>query len=95
MSHELFTVKHSFVLNGRGLVLVPEPEIDNSVLNAGDPLVVKRADGSELAVTICSIEILSGRDESNQPMSTFAIVLPKRFTRDDVPVGCSVWSARN
>ena len=95
MSHELFTVKHSFVLDGRGLVLVPEPEIDNSVLNAGDPLVVKRADGSELAVTICSIEILSGRDESNQPMSTFAIVLPKRFTRDDVPVGCSVWSARN
>ena len=95
MSHELFTVKHSFVLDGRGLVLVPEPEIDNSVLDAGDPLVVKRADGSELAVTVSSIEILSGRDESNKPMSTFAIVLPKRFTCDDVPVGCSVWSGSN
>ena len=95
MSHELFTVKHSFVLDGRGLVLVTEPAIDSSVLDAGDPLVVKRADGSELAATVNSIEILSGRDESNQPTSTYAIVLPRRFTRDDVPVGCSVWSASN
>ena len=93
MSHELFTVKHSFVLDGRGLVVVPDPSIDGDMLDAGDSIIVKRNDGSELSATVSSVEILSGRDESMQPMSTFAIVLPKRFTCDDVPVGCSVWSA--
>ena len=93
MSRELFSVKHSFVLDGRGLVVVPDPAIDGDVLAAGDPIIVKHCDGSELSATVSSIEIISGRDESMQPMSTFAIVLPKRFTRDDVPVGCSVWSA--
>lgn len=93
MSRELFTVKYSFVLQGRGLVIVPEPAIDSEVLDAGDPIVLKRNDGSELSTNVSSIEIISGRDKSMQPRSTFAIVLPKRFTRDDVPVGCSVWSA--
>ena len=95
MSRELFTVKHSFILDGRGLVVVPDPAIDVEVLAAGDSIIVKHGDGSELPATVSSIEIISGRDESMQPISTFAIVLPKRLTRDDVPVGCSVWSAPN
>ena len=85
MSHELFTVKHSFVLDGRGLVLVPEPAIDSSVLDAGDPLVVKRADGSELAATVSSIEILSGRDESNQPCLLYTSPSPRDLSTSRMP----------
>ena len=92
MSRELFTVKHCFVLEGRGLVLVPEPAIDGDAISAGDSILIRRGDDSELLATVSSIEILSGRDADMHPVSTFAIVLPERFSRDAVPVGCSVWS---
>jgi hypothetical protein len=53
---------------------------------AGDPLLLKRPDRSELRTTIGSLEVLDS-NPSNQ-----VVVLLKELGKKDVPIGTEVWS---
>jgi hypothetical protein len=78
----MFTVKHSFTIEGRGLVLVPEPCIEGDTFDIHDHLKIIRPDGTEIRSTIRSIEILSSRTES-----TWVVMIWKSLTASDVPPG--------
>jgi hypothetical protein len=86
MARRLFTVSDTFLIRGRGLVPVPGLPISEERFRAGDPLLLKRPDGTELRTTIGSLEILDP-NPTNQ-----VVVLLKELVKEDVPIGTEVWS---
>ena len=82
----VYSVKHSFHLDGRGLVLVPEPEIEGSTFRIGDKLAITRPDGSQLNVTVKYIEILSSRTES-----TWVVVINGATNNVEIPERSKFW----
>ena len=75
------------MIRGRGLVPVPGIiPVGEERFRAGDPLLLKRPDGSELRTTISSLEILDP-NPTNQ-----VVVLLKELAKEDVPIGTEVWS---
>jgi hypothetical protein len=75
------------MIRGRGLVPVPGiVPVGDERFRAGDPLLLKRPDGSELRTTIGSLEILDPN-----PTNQVAVLL-KELGKEDVPVGTEVWS---
>jgi hypothetical protein len=87
MPRRLFTVSDTFFIRGRGLVpvsgIIP---VGDERFRAGDPLLLKRPDGSEVRTTIGCLEILDP-NPTNQ-----VVVLLKGLSKEDVPVGTEVWS---
>ena len=81
-SASTYSVQHSFVLDGRGVVLVPEPPIDGTTFIAGDILTIDCPSGAESVETIKSIEILSSREKS-----TWAIVVAGNPKNIQIPPG--------
>ena len=75
------------MIRGRGRVPVPGiiPVGDERV-RAGDPLLLRRPDGSELRTTIGSLEILDPNPTHQ------VVVLLKELGKEDVPIGTEVWS---
>ena len=65
-----YSVKHSFRLDGRGVVIVPAPEIDGATFRIGDRLAIVHPDGTQHQTCVKYIEILSSRTES-----TWVVVL--------------------
>jgi hypothetical protein len=87
MARRLFIVEDTFFITGHGLVPVPGiVPIDGERFRVGDPLLLKRPDGSELRTTIGGLEILSP-NPTNQ-----VVVVLKGLTKEDVPVGTEFWS---
>jgi hypothetical protein len=75
------------MIRGRGLVPVPGIiPVGDERFRAGDRLLLKRPDGSELRTTIGSLEILEP-NPTNQ-----VVVLLKELRKEDVPIGTEVWS---
>lgn len=87
MQRRLFTVTRTFVVPGRGLVLVPgiAPTADET-FRVGDPLLLKCPDGTERSTTIGGLEFSSPNPKGE------VVVMLYEFGRDDVPVGTEVWS---
>jgi len=87
MSRHLFTVEDTFLIRGRGLVLVPGiiPRGEER-FRAGDPIALVMPDGSSARVNIGSLELLNPNTRGGVP-----IVL-KEASKKDVPVGTEVWS---
>lgn len=72
---------------GRGLVLIPGiVPIGDERFRIGDPLLLKRPDGSEVRTTIGGIELMIPVRNHD-----FTIVL-KELIKEDVPIGTEVWS---
>jgi hypothetical protein len=85
MARRVFNVADMFTIRGRGVVLLPGlTPINDERFRVGDPLLLKRPDGSELGTWIGGIEFFSGTPEYP--------VLLKGLTEDDVPFGTEVWS---
>jgi hypothetical protein len=83
----LFIVSGTFLIRGRGLVLLPGiMSVGQERFHAGEPLLLRRPDGTELLTTITSLEIMIPN-----PRHEVVVVL-KELTRDDVPIGTVVWS---
>ena len=90
MARLLFVVEDAFFIKGRGLIPVPGivPEGDERY-RVGDPILLKRPDGSRLEWTIGGIEML----HCNPPrQANDVIILLKGLNKEDVPVGSEVWS---
>ncbi len=86
MSHLLFIVEDTFLIRGRGLVLAPGiPHSDQTRIRVGDPLQLKRPNGSTFETAIAGIEFLTPN-----PMRVTPILLTN-LCKDDVPVGTEVW----
>lgn len=87
MPRKLFTVAETLIVPGRGIVLVPGiAPVGNERFHVGDPLLLKRPDGMEMATTIGSLEFLCPNPDNE------VVVVLHEFGKDDVPVGTEVWS---
>ena len=82
----LSKVEDTFLITDRGLIIVPGiPRNEKGwKLSDGEPLELRRPDGTSLQTTIAAIE-LGGRGKFT------AILLPRELTKDDVPIGTEVW----
>jgi len=87
MGRRLFVVEDTFTIKGRGQVLVPAilPEGDEC-FRAGDPILLRKPDGSAIATRIGALEMLCPNPRGD------VVILLKEFAKADVPVGTEVWS---
>lgn len=85
MARRMFNVADTFTIRGRGVVLQPGLNpINDERFRMGDPLLLKRPDGTELGTWISGIELFSGTPE--------VPVLLSGLSKEDVPLGTEVWS---
>ena len=83
----LFTVADTLVIRGRGLVLTPGiVPMGRERFRAGDPLRLKRPEGTILPTAIGNLELPT----PNPKQEIF--VLLKGLAKEDVPIGTEVWS---
>lgn len=88
MVRRLFTVQDSFFIQGHGIVPVPGivPQ-GNERFHVGDPILLKRPDGSSLAWQIDGLEVICGG-----PPRDDVVILLKGLGKEDVPIGTEIWS---
>jgi len=88
MARRLFVVEDTFYIKGRGLVPVPGivPEGEER-FQVGDPISLKRPDGSALAWRIGGLEMIHTAVPRND-----VVILLAGLTKEDVPIGTEVWS---
>jgi hypothetical protein len=86
MSALLCIVADVFQLPGRGCIVTPGAAADlNPLPRAGDPVVLKRPDGSELATTIRGLDRFGGPPGGGIP------ILLAGVEKADIPIGTEVW----
>src|SRR6266581_1386688 len=86
----LFTVTETFTVQGRGIVLLPELQpVGDEHFRNGDPLRLRRPDGSEDLVPIGGLTFLCALEEKCQ-----LVVLLSGKEKGYVPVGTEVWSVK-
>jgi hypothetical protein len=84
----LFTVTETFLIPGRGVVLLPELRpVGEEKFKIGDPLRLRRPNGAEDSVRIGGLEFLKPLEGNCQ-----LVVMLLGVTQQDVPVGTEVWS---
>ena len=77
-----------FQITGRGCVITPGvPKSGDFRLKIGDPLLLKRPDGSEVRTTLGGIEMGGSPAYPGIP-----ILLGSELTKDQVPIGTEVWT---
>jgi hypothetical protein len=87
MERRLFTVTDTFLIQDRGLVLVPGiAPVDDESFRVGDALLLKRPDGVEITTTIGGLELLCPNPKNE------VVVMLHEFGKEDVPLGTEVWS---
>ncbi len=87
MARRLFTVADTFLVRGRGVVLLPGiVPVGDERFRVGDALLLKRPNGSEIQTTIGGLEMFQGTIKPDIP------VLLNGLGKEDVPVGTEVWS---
>jgi hypothetical protein len=85
VGRHLFTVEETFALRERGTILVPGlPGGGGDRWRIGDPLVLRRPDGSAVKTAI------RGLDGHPGPRGAVPVLVP--VNEDEVPVGTEVWS---
>jgi translation elongation factor EF-Tu-like GTPase len=88
MARLLFVVEDTFAIRGRGLVIVPGiVQRADEVFRVGDPLRLKRPDGTELLTAVGGLEMFM----SPVPGEEIPILL-RELGKEDIPVGSEVWS---
>ena len=87
MARCLFTVVDTFLIRGRGLVPVPGIiPVGDERFRVGDPLLMKRPDGTTLRTVIGRLEHLHPNPRHD------VVVLLEELGKEDVPIGTEVWS---
>jgi hypothetical protein len=83
----LFTVTDTFNVTGRGIVLAPGlMPIGDERFRIGDPILLRRPDGMEIATHIDGLELPHPNPKYE------VLILIKELVKDDVPIGTEVWS---
>jgi hypothetical protein len=85
----LFTVTNTFLIQGRGIVLMPGiiPQRDER-FRVGDFVELRRPDNSIVRVQIAGIEIMNPMPRDGSRM----VLIKKPERKEDVPIGTEVWS---
>ena len=90
MSQRLFIVDDTFQIRGRGVVLSPGLNPDIKVnLHIGDPILLKRPDGTAFTWTISGIGF-----QTPNPSHTLPLLL-KDLRKEEIPIGTEVWTDDN
>jgi len=89
MSHFLFKIIDTFWLGRAGLVVAVDAKSSAVRLREGDPLELRRPDGSRLETEVAAIP----RVRPDHPDRPFSFSLPGGVGKADVPVGTEVWAA--
>ena len=87
MARRLFTVEDSFRLRVAAFSVPGIVPQGDERFRIGDPIKLKRPDGSEIAWQIGGLEMLYPRPPQND-----VVILLKGLGKDDVPIGTEVWS---
>ena len=87
-ARRLFTVEVTYSVMGRGLILVPGivPQGDER-FRVGDPIMLKRPDGSSLTARIGGLDIFSGTRQQKD-----VVILLVELGKEEVPIDTEVWS---
>ena len=86
----LFTVTETFTVQGRGIVLLPELKpVGEDHFRVGDPLRLRRPDGSEDLVSIGGLNFLCALGEKCK-----LVVLLSGKEKGYVPIGTEVSSVK-
>ena len=92
MGRRLFSVEDRFMIRGRGLIvvpgIVPRP---GERFRKGDPIQLKRPDGSTLDWTIGGLDMAITNRKPYEPSPEMPVLLVG-LTKDDAPTGTEVWS---
>lgn len=88
MGRRLCIVEDTFTIAGRGLTFIPGivPAGDERFY-IGDPILLKRPDGSSIQTSIAGIGLVGGAGHAAD-----VPVLLRGLTKEDVPIGTEVWS---
>ncbi len=88
MSRRLLVVEDRFLIKGRGLIAWPGIEPGAERIGVGDPVELRRPDGTSLRRRIGGIELAMGAPpDRNAPL-----VLLEDLGKEDLPVGTEIWS---
>ena len=82
----LFKVADVFIVQGRGLVLVPASP-PTAVIRVGERVELLRPDGSRISSRVAAIEFLCAPPKPCKHV----YMLPSDFPAEDVPVGTEIW----
>jgi hypothetical protein len=86
----LFTVTETFTVQGRGIVLLPELRpVGDEHFRVGDPLRLRRPDGTEDFVPIGGLNFLCALEQKCQ-----LVVMLSGKEEGYVPIGTEVWSVK-
>jgi hypothetical protein len=86
----LFTISETFTVQGRGIVLLPELRpVEHEHFRVGDPLRLKRPDGSEDLVPIGGLNFLCGAGEKCE-----VVIMLSGKEKGYAPIGTEVWSVK-
>lgn len=90
MARCLFVVENTFFIRGRGLVPFPGivPQGDERFY-IGDPISLRRPDGSCLDWAISGIEMINCTPPRRH---NEVVIVLHGLSKDDVPIGTEVWS---
>jgi hypothetical protein len=87
MARHLFAVSDTFLIRGRGLVLVSGiVPVGDERFGVGDTLLLKRPDGSRARAVIGGLEMFTCTTKPDMP------VLLNGFATQDVPLLTEDWS---
>jgi hypothetical protein len=87
MARCLIVVEDAFLIKSRGLIVLPGlvPQGDER-FRVGDPVLLKRPDGSLRQCPIGGIEMFSTPPRGDYP------ILLVGFGKEDAPIGTEIWS---
>lgn len=89
MRQKIFVIEDHFQIKGRGLIIVGKIEKELTELKIGTPMIICRPDGSEVETKVAGIDMFS------PPNFEFEAILVYNLTKDDIPIGSSVFINRN
>jgi hypothetical protein len=88
MSRFLFKIVDTFWMEKIGLVVAADVRAGDVSLRAGEPIELRRPDGSRLKTEVAAIAMVCPSD----PDRPLDFSLPRGVGKGDVPVGTEVWA---
>ena len=88
VARKLFVVQDTILIKGRGVAALPGivPEGEER-FRVGEPIILKRPDGTELNWQIGGLELM----HTPRPRGDIVVLL-QGLSKEDVPLGTEIWS---
>jgi hypothetical protein len=89
MARLLFRITEVLTIPNRGIVLLPGLNfVGDERFRVGEPLLLKRPDGTVIDATIGAIQLL----KRLEPLPCEPAIMLTTLCKEDVPIGTEVWS---